>query len=238
MHFTLSGTVVALALLAGSVTALPAKQTPYTPAPNLDNLAKLMPKSDLPTPDGLQLKYVVLGMGTQNYTCLTDDENAAPGTTGAVAQLYDIGTALSKNPMARWTIPSISPLALSLWSQPARFTQNLQSLGYEHMIGHHFFSGAAPTFALDQLSMSPYPLTVLAKLAETSAPSSSCPGNNAEGAIKWLLLKDTKGLSQGGIDTVYRVETAGGNKPTTCKGQQKTFEVKYSAQYWIFGPRT
>ena len=88
---------------------------------------------------------------------------------------------------------------------PARFTQNLQSLGYEHMIGHHFFAGAAPTFALDQLS-SPFPETVLGKLAETDAPTTSCPGNNAEGAIKWLYLKDTKGLSRGGIDTVYRID--------------------------------
>lgn len=72
---------------------------------------------------------------------------------------------------------------------------------------------------------------MLAKLNETDAPGSSCPGTNAEGAIKWLLLKDNgKGLSQGGIDTVYRVETAGGNKPATCKGQKAAFEVKYSAQ--------
>jgi hypothetical protein len=157
--------------------------------------------------------------------------------------------------MAKWTIPSISPLALSLSSQPKRFTQNLQSLGYEHMLGHHFFSGASPVFALDQLSTSPYPLTVLSKLNETDAPGASCPGAGAEGAIKWLLLKDTKGLSHGGIDTVYRIETAGGNKPATCKGQKAAFEVKYSAQCtyqyryrgknnhtdsnadWIFGPK-
>ena len=84
MRFTLSATVSALALLASSVNALPAKQTQtYTPASNLDRLAKLMPKSALPAPDGLQLKYVLLGIGTQNYTCATGDENAAPGTTGA-----------------------------------------------------------------------------------------------------------------------------------------------------------
>ena len=80
------------------------------------------------------------------------------------------------------------------------------------------------------MSPSPYPLSVVAKLNETNAPTSSCPGTTAEGAIKWLLLKDTKGLSQGGIDTVYRIETAGGNKPATCKGQKPAFEVKYSAQ--------
>ncbi|KAJ4332839.1 hypothetical protein N0V87_008052 [Didymella glomerata] len=241
MHFTLAAAASALTLLTGPVNglALPGKQV-YTPSGNEQNLAKLealMPKSALPAPEGLQLKYVLLGIGTQNYTCLTGDENAAPGTTGATAQLYDIGTHLSTDPFARWTIPSISPLALSLSTAPARFTQNLQSLGYEHMVGHHFFSGASPVFALDQLA-SPYPMTILAKLNETDAPATSCPGTGNEGAVKWLLLKDTKGVSQGGIDTVYRIETAGGNKPATCKGQKQTFEVKYSAQYWIFGPKT
>jgi hypothetical protein len=90
MRFTLAAAVSALTLLTGSVTglALPGKQI-YTPSYNLDKLAKLqalMPKSALPTPDGLQLKYVLLGIGTQNYTCLTGDENAAPGTTGATGK--------------------------------------------------------------------------------------------------------------------------------------------------------
>jgi hypothetical protein len=85
MRFTLSATVSALALLASSVSALPTKQT-YTPVSNLDKLVKLMPKSALPAPDGLQLKYVVVGIGTQNYTCASDDENVAPGTTGATGR--------------------------------------------------------------------------------------------------------------------------------------------------------
>jgi hypothetical protein len=89
MRFTLSAVVSALAILASSVNAMPTKQT-YTPANNLDNLAKLMPKSALPAPEGLQLKYVVLGIGTQNYTCATGDENAAPGTTGATGKMQSM----------------------------------------------------------------------------------------------------------------------------------------------------
>jgi hypothetical protein len=89
MRFTLSAIMSVLGLLASSVNALPAKKAQiYTPASNLDKLAKLMPKSALPAPDGLQLKYVVLGIGTQNYTCATDDENAAPGTTGATGTFF------------------------------------------------------------------------------------------------------------------------------------------------------
>lgn len=90
MHFTLAAAVSAITLLTGPVNglALPGKQV-YTPSGNEQNLAKLealMPKSALPAPEGLQLKYVLLGIGTQNYTCLTGDENAAPGTTGATGK--------------------------------------------------------------------------------------------------------------------------------------------------------
>lgn len=98
MHFTLSATVSALALFASSVNALPAKQIrSYTPASNLDRLAPLMPKSALPAPDGLQLKYVLLGIGTQNYTCATGDENAAPGTTGATGRPKIVFVSVSQD---------------------------------------------------------------------------------------------------------------------------------------------
>jgi hypothetical protein len=30
------------------------------------------------------LKYVLLGVGTQNYTCSSEDKTIAPGTTGTV----------------------------------------------------------------------------------------------------------------------------------------------------------
>lgn len=87
MRFTLAAALSAVALLTGPVAALALPSKPvYTPSSNLVQLAKLqtlMPKSTLPAPDGLQLKYVLLGIGTQNYTCLTGDESAAPGTTGA-----------------------------------------------------------------------------------------------------------------------------------------------------------
>ncbi|KAF1362125.1 hypothetical protein EJ07DRAFT_153694 [Lizonia empirigonia] len=36
--------------------------------------------------------------------------------------------------------------------------------------------------------------------------------------------------SRGDIDTIYRVESAGGNTPQTCKGQLPSFEVGYAAQ--------
>ena len=73
-------------------------------------------------------------------------------------------------------------------------------------------------------------MAIVSKINEVDAPPEACTGENKLPAIKWLYLRDTRGLSQGGINTVYRVETAGGNKPATCQGMPATFEVKYAAQ--------
>lgn len=154
------------------------------------------------------------------------------------ATLYDIGSSLNNDPLAKWKIPNIAGLALALSAQPATLALSLKLQGYGNMVGHHFFgmiSGVnTPTFSLDKLSAQPRPLAQVAKLNETDAPASACPGDNGLGAVKWLYLKDTKGISQGGIDTVYRVETAGGNKPATCKGMKPSWEVKYAAQCKLY----
>ncbi|RYO55144.1 hypothetical protein AA0116_g9626 [Alternaria tenuissima] len=151
----LFSTVTAALLCVATATAaalpLPGKPQTYTPARNLKTLSKLFPQSTLTSPDTLGL-----------------DLNVTPGTTGAYATLYDIGTKLNDDKMAKWKIGSISPLALSL--------------------------------------------------------SEWAPQHKA-------------GITQGGIDTVYRVETAGGNKPATCKGMPASWEVKYAAQYWVYGPK-
>jgi hypothetical protein len=135
--------------------------------------------------------------------------------------------------MAMWKIASLSPLALALSAFPSTLEWSLKSQGYDQRIGTHEFKAingvGVPTFAFDQLA-SPFPITQVGKLNDTAAPASACPGLSNEGTVKWLFLKDTKGLSHGGIDTVYRIETAGGAAPATCKGQPASFEVKYTAQ--------
>jgi hypothetical protein len=70
----------------------------------------------------------------------------------------------------------------------------------------------------------------VARVNDTAAPAEACQGLEGEGTVKWLYLRDTKGLSKGGIDTVYRLETAGGAAPATCEGMPERFEVRYAAQ--------
>ena len=110
---------------------------------------------------------------------------------------------------------------------------SLRSQGYEHIAGHHFFADVSgtntPTFAFDKLS-APFPMTQVAKIGNVDAPAHACPGKNGLPAVQWLYLQHKAGITQGGINTVYRVETAGGNKPATCKGMPASWEVKYAAQ--------
>lgn len=70
--------------IAGTLMPVKSAST-YAPVANLSELAKRMPQSALPVPSG-QLKYVVLGLGTQNYTCLGGNESDVPGTIGAVGE--------------------------------------------------------------------------------------------------------------------------------------------------------
>lgn len=34
---------------------------------------------------------------------------------------------------------------------------------------------------------------------------------------------------------VYRVHTSGGQPPSTCRKEQKEFQVEYAAEYWFYG---
>lgn len=92
---TFSSAVVALSVLAPSVMAIPtwpgwSQNQPRYTTPNLSRLASKMPESTLPKPDGLQLKFVGLGIGTQNYTCGTN-ATAEPGSNGAIGtSLFDL----------------------------------------------------------------------------------------------------------------------------------------------------
>ena len=103
--------------------------------------------------------------------------------------------------------------------------------GYD-LIGRHFFANVSgtsgPIFDFDRLQK-PSPEAILTKIGEADPPKEDGAGGNEVPAIKCLYLRDTTGLSRGGIHTAYRVKTAGGNKPASCRGMPSTFEAKYSA---------
>lgn len=165
----------------------------------------------LPSPDGLTLKYIALGYGTQNYTC--SNTTASPVAVGAIAVLYDATSLLTNEPSS---VPTLPALAYSTSS----------SLGLA-TLGHHYFSASStPTFDLD--AANPRAFLSAKKMDSVNAPSSSIPNS-----VAWLYLADNgTGLSQN-LKAVYRVETAGGGAPSACT-KAGNVEVEYAAEYWFY----
>jgi hypothetical protein len=70
-----------------------------------------------------------------------------------------------------------------------------------------------------------------AKNNSVPAPAGASVGQNGVGlgAVPWLKLTTREGAT-GGLEEVYRVNTAGGVAPATCGSIQGTFEVQYAAE--------
>jgi hypothetical protein len=194
-----------LALFMATISlALPTTTTTSTTKQNT------VPLNGLAAPSNLSLKYIALGMGTQNYSCSA--ANAIPKSTGAIAVLYD--ATLLASPSSAALIPAFASVAYSM-----RSWYGLPTLG------HHFFSASGvPTFDLGGKGF----LSAV-KVGGVPAPVGSLPGS-----VDWLdLIDDGRGVSRG-LKAVYRVETAGGSAPAVCS-KAGVVKVDYDAEYWFYG---
>jgi Protein of unknown function (DUF3455) len=156
---------------------------------------------------------VVIGRGTQNYTC-GDTPTEAPKAAGALADLFDVSCVAALYPDLLARIPSVA----------VRF--NSKDLGVLSIrpTGIHYFVESTPYFKLGDDE------EVYAKKADdTAAPSTAAVGQKGEKAVAWLKLDVVEGGS-GRSREVYRVNTAGGSPPATCEGMGKTFEVEYATE--------
>ncbi|KAI3400218.1 hypothetical protein diail_4103 [Diaporthe ilicicola] len=191
--------------------------------------------------DGLILKHVAVGRGTQNYTCDTSNATAAPTATGAVATLFNASCIAATYPDLLNMLPRVS-LAFNLTASPTgAYPKNLLpsstntrlAPGNYVISGHHFFTNATtPFFTLDTdtLKLGTIPCS---KNAAVNAPDGSPTGQTGDKAVPWLKLTAREGAT-GRLQEVYRIETAGGSAPSTCSGMPASFEVEYSAQYWFY----
>lgn len=180
------------------------------PTPSTTTAQNTVPLNGLPAPGALSLKYITLGVGTQNYSCSAT--GAVPTAIGAVADLYDASLLLASAKSS--LIPSFAAVAYSThtWF-------NLPTLG------HHFFSAAGvPTFDLES-----HGYLSAKKVASVPAPKGSI-----QPSVDWLFLQDDgRGVSKN-LKAVYRVETAGGSAPATCSSAG-VVKVPYAAEYWFYG---
>ncbi|ESZ97625.1 hypothetical protein SBOR_2026 [Sclerotinia borealis F-4128] len=194
----------------------------------------ILSPTPLPGPStGLILKHVAIGRGTQNYTCGTN-ATAAPVAVGAVATLFNASCVASTYPDLLSKLPNVA-LQFNLNLSPSSPMQNLNPANLM-ISGHHFFTNpSTPFFDLDTKNWA-LGRGAFAKSDALAAPVGASVGQNNQGygAVAWLKLTAKDGVT-GGLQEVYRVNTAGGSPPTTCKDNLgSSFDVQYAAEYWFY----
>ncbi|KAF8273167.1 hypothetical protein EI94DRAFT_1655194 [Lactarius quietus] len=201
---------------------------------------RTVPSSALPLPkDQTQLiapntaaDYVVLGLGTQNYTC-TSAGTYTP--LGSNAQMLDISTLYGTSEFNQiqvdtydfWskyegTNPYDYDLAIQLY---LKF--NIDIVGQYYFINNangtlspkFDFTNSGPTAGNSEA------FVIATKIGDIPAPTGSQD-------IDWLELD---GVSGDFAKTIFRVETQAGQPPSWCTPGSPEIEVKYTSQYWFFG---
>jgi len=172
-----------------------------------------------------KLYVAAIGVGTQNYTCV----NGVPTQVGAVATLYDASCILASNQdffnefpnLAVQTSPELQNSVIKAMAQMAK---------QQYTIGYHYFrDSTTPTFNLGSKGILFGNVTT--KLPAPVYSSKGLAPTNY-GAVPWLRVLPKTGTTKG-IAAAFRVNTAGGNPPPTCTGDEK-IEIPYSAGYLFF----
>lgn len=191
----------------------------------------LLGATALAGPDpGLVVTRVVLGRGTQNYTCADSKDTTLPVGAGALAMLYDVSCLAANYPALLHSLPD-ALVALPAGSIGAI----LQRVPVESIVlaGHHYFAPDFSTPVFDFRLAGQTPIFTGVRDQAVPASSRAAKGGLQDqqfGAVDWLRLKAIAAQS---VDykLAYRVQTAGGKAPPTCKGRAGTFSIEYATEY-------
>lgn len=190
----------------------------------------------LPAPDdGTKVRHVAVGRGTQNYTCDPNNDSIAPKAAGAVATLFNASCLAALHPDVLSSMPAMA-VHFKLEDTEKHFklgdTENLGPTAMVKSGLHYFTDGSTPHFDMDTPKETIAQVDC-AKDGSSNAPATAAVGQLGEKAVAWLRLA-TKGGTTGDIKHVYRVDTAGGSPPATCKDMPAKFQVEYAAVYWFW----
>ncbi|KAF7554488.1 hypothetical protein G7046_g6814 [Stylonectria norvegica] len=213
-------------LVAHKVQA--AKVASWAPVCDLSKAKMPTFPSTLPPPsEGLTIRHVAVGRGTQNYTCDTSNPSSPPVATGALATLFNASCVAALYSDLLDEIPGVAV--------HFNLSSDLSQLGPSKLpiSGHHYFAnGTTPFFDLrtQNLDIGEAPC---AKNASVPAPADAPVGQLGEKAVPWLKLTTRDGAT-GNMKEVYRLSTAGGSPPASCQGMPAAFQVQYSSVYWFW----
>lgn len=200
-------------------------------------IANLPPPLSGPTlladPDpGLSVTRVVLGRGTQNYTCADSKDTTVPSAAGALAILYDASCLAANYPSLLHELPdALVALSGSIEIYTGAILQRIS--GEPIILGKHYFSDfTTPVF---DFRLTAGQTGIFTGVKDQAVPASAYAAKGGSpdqqfGAVDWLRLKSVTGKSVG-YKLAYRVHTAGGKAPSTCKGLASSFTIEYAAEY-------
>ncbi|EWC48024.1 hypothetical protein DRE_02603 [Drechslerella stenobrocha 248] len=172
-----------------------------------------------------KLMKVVVGYGTQNYTCT----NGAAVANGAVATLYDISCFTSNSGLSDLLAPLAVQAEPTFQSTCVKAFSTL--MGAQFSVGIHYFKGDFTTPAFEFTDRTKFYGGVAGRVpAPLNANKGKAPLNF--GAVPSLRLAEKPGMGST-YSSVYRLSTAGGSPSPTCT-EGKKFTIPYAAQYWFY----
>ncbi|KAK9489505.1 hypothetical protein V1508DRAFT_50936 [Lipomyces doorenjongii] len=177
-----------------------------------------------PPGSNVELPFLALGRGTQNYSC--NSTMSKPVSKGALAILYDLGPLLEYSP------PDL------LHTLPSYVLDMASPLVPLSAAGSHFFdSTGVPNFDLLSRGLSVKGITA-ETIPTTTPPASLGLPRSPTNPMNWLHLTPRIVGLVVRLTDVYRVEVAGGSSPATCTNvTAMTFQVQYAAIYAFYGPK-
>ncbi|KAJ3821562.1 putative malate dehydrogenase [Lentinula raphanica] len=222
---------VILASLVHNTFASPAARGANAPLCDVSSAVIETNGSTLPAPK-FTPSFVGLGVGTQNYTCTS---NGTYSNVGALAELFDISCLYGEPGFDELT--SVTSL---LWNAapPALTPAEIISFGEKYdlsfVLGEHYFvvnpvtgSGLSPKwdFTSHAFAGNPNAYVVGSKVDDVPAVTGSSD-------IDWLYLTNLTGSL---ANEIYRIETRGGQPPSSCTPGSNNITVKYTSLYWFTG---
>jgi len=158
-------------------------------------------------------------------------------SAGAVVEVFDI-SCLS----GTFLFNTIQDYAFDIWANASSSvtTQDvIKTLGNDRtVLGQHYFvaNGTDPTtggqalapvwdFRSDAEKGNAEAFVVAAVVGDIPAPTGIDD-------VDWVQLKNVEGEL---ANAVYRVDTKGGQPPTSCTAGAQMLSVKFTTKYWLFG---